>query len=40
MLGVCFGADDNEAFSAGMDWQVKKYVGIDLIKFFIFKACG
>jgi cell cycle arrest protein BUB3 len=26
VLDVCFGADDNEAFSAGMDWQVKKYV--------------
>jgi cell cycle arrest protein BUB3 len=24
VLDVCFGADDNEAFSAGMDWQVKK----------------
>lgn len=26
VLDVCFGADDNEAFSAGADWQVKKYV--------------
>jgi cell cycle arrest protein BUB3 len=25
VLDVCFGADDNEAFSAGMDWQVKRY---------------
>lgn len=25
VLDICFGADDNEAFSAGMDWQVKKY---------------
>jgi cell cycle arrest protein BUB3 len=25
VLDVCFGANDNEAFSAGMDWQVKKY---------------
>ncbi|EKD20052.1 mitotic checkpoint protein BUB3 [Drepanopeziza brunnea f. sp. 'multigermtubi' MB_m1] len=24
VLDVCFGADDDEAFSAGMDWQVKK----------------
>ena len=24
VLGVCFGADDNEAFTAGMDWQVKR----------------
>ncbi len=24
VLDICFGADDNEAFSAGMDWQVKK----------------
>jgi WD40 repeat protein len=28
VLDVCFGADDNEAFSAGMDWQVKRYGGI------------
>ncbi|KAG9244334.1 mitotic checkpoint protein-like protein BUB3 [Calycina marina] len=25
VLDVCFGADDNEAFTAGMDWQVKKF---------------
>ncbi len=25
VLDICFGADDNEAFSAGMDWQVKRY---------------
>jgi len=25
VLDVCFGEDDNEAFTAGMDWQVKKY---------------
>ncbi|KAJ9149048.1 Mitotic checkpoint protein BUB3.2 [Pleurostoma richardsiae] len=24
VLDVCFGANDNEAFSAGMDWQVKR----------------
>ncbi|KAG9233086.1 mitotic checkpoint protein-like protein BUB3 [Amylocarpus encephaloides] len=24
VLDVCFGADDHEAFSAGMDWQVKR----------------
>jgi cell cycle arrest protein BUB3 len=24
VMDVCFGADDNEAFSAGMDWTVKK----------------
>ena len=24
VLDVCFGADENEAFSAGMDWQVKR----------------
>ncbi|KIN00479.1 hypothetical protein OIDMADRAFT_200024 [Oidiodendron maius Zn] len=24
VLDVCFGVDDNEAFSAGMDWQVKR----------------
>ena len=26
VLDVCFGEDDNEAFSAGMDWQVKRYM--------------
>ena len=26
VLDVCFGANDNEAFTAGADWQVKKYV--------------
>ena len=26
VLDVCFGADDNEAFSAGLDWQVKRYL--------------
>lgn len=26
VLDVCFGADDNEAFTAGMDWQVKRCV--------------
>jgi cell cycle arrest protein BUB3 len=25
VLDVCFGENDDEAFSAGMDWQVKKY---------------
>jgi cell cycle arrest protein BUB3 len=24
VLDVCFGANDNEAFTAGADWQVKK----------------
>lgn len=27
VLDVCFGSSDKEAFSAGMDWQVKRYVG-------------
>jgi cell cycle arrest protein BUB3 len=26
VLDVCFGTDDNEAFTAGMDWQVKRYL--------------
>ena len=26
VLDVCFGADDDEAFTAGMDWQVKRSV--------------
>lgn len=26
VLDVCFGADDNEIFSAGMDWDVKRYL--------------
>lgn len=26
VLDVCFGADDNEAFTAGMDWTVNRYV--------------
>lgn len=25
VLDVCFGADDNEAFTAGMDWTVNRY---------------
>lgn len=25
VLDVCFGANDNEAFTAGMDWLVKRY---------------
>lgn len=25
VLDVCFGADDNEAFTAGMDWGVNRY---------------
>lgn len=24
VMGVCFGASDDEAFSAGMDWQVSR----------------
>jgi cell cycle arrest protein BUB3 len=24
VLDICFGADDNEAFSAGLDWGVKR----------------
>ena len=27
VLDVCFGADDNEAFTAGMDWRVNRYHG-------------
>jgi cell cycle arrest protein BUB3 len=26
VLDVCFGADDNEAFTAGMDWTVNRYL--------------
>lgn len=26
VLDVCFGSDENEAFTAGMDWQVKRCV--------------
>lgn len=26
VLDVCFGADENEAFTAGVDHQVKRYV--------------
>lgn len=25
VLDVCYGADDNEAFTAGMDWAVNRY---------------
>jgi len=36
VLDVCFGTDDNEAFSAGMDWQVKRYsVTLILSRIFI-----
>lgn len=34
VLDICFGANDNEVFSAGMDWQVKKYVTKPTIGFF------
>ena len=27
VLDVCFGRDDNEAFSAGLDWEVRRYNG-------------
>jgi cell cycle arrest protein BUB3 len=33
VLDVCFGVDDNEAFTAGMDWQVKRY-GIQHIRYY------
>lgn len=26
VLDVCWGEDDDDAFSAGLDWQVKRYV--------------
>src|SRR2546421_696763 len=26
VLDVCWGKDDTEAFSAGLDWRVKRYV--------------
>jgi cell cycle arrest protein BUB3 len=29
VLDVCFGADDNEAFTAGMDWGVNRSVNAD-----------
>lgn len=25
VLDVCFGADDDDAYSAGLDWDVKRY---------------
>lgn len=25
VLAVCFGASENEAFTAGLDWQVKRF---------------
>ncbi|KAK5049691.1 mitotic spindle checkpoint protein Bub3 [Cryomyces antarcticus] len=25
VLDVCFGKDNNEAFTAGLDWEVKRY---------------
>lgn len=25
VLDVCFGRDDNEAFTAGLDWEVRRY---------------
>ena len=28
VLDICFGADDNGLFSAGMDWDVKKYFSL------------
>lgn len=31
VLDVCFGADDNEVFSAGMDWDVKRYFDLALV---------
>lgn len=30
VLDTCFGASDDEAFTAGMDWQVKRYVNSQL----------
>ena len=27
VLDVCFGRDDNEAFTAGLDWEVRRYNG-------------
>jgi cell cycle arrest protein BUB3 len=25
VLDVCFGRDDNEAFTCGLDWEVRRY---------------
>ena len=30
VLDVCFGANDNEAFTAGLDWAVNKSVNVDV----------
>jgi cell cycle arrest protein BUB3 len=35
VLDVCFGADDNEAFTAGMDWQVKRYKDLRTLRFHV-----
>ena len=35
VLDVCFGADDDDAYSAGLDWDVKRYnsrIGCSLLK--------
>ena len=39
VLDVCFGADDNEAFTAGMDWQVKKYGTSARLNLFMLITC-
>lgn len=31
VIDTCFGASDDEAFTAGMDWQVKRCVNSQLI---------
>jgi hypothetical protein len=28
VLDVCFGRDDNEAFTCGLDWEVRRYDNI------------
>lgn len=30
VLDVCFGADDDEAYTAGMDWAVNRYDAISM----------
>ena len=32
VLDVCFGASDNELYTAGLDWDVGKYVGFEKVE--------
>jgi cell cycle arrest protein BUB3 len=36
VLDVCFGASDDEAFTAGMDWQVKRYDAVNQLNKYHF----